>query len=106
MVGAARNTPTGACATRHAWVGRRHAWGSPPVLEAAHCDKPRSSIVDTSRRGKERDSMHTPTETWPLPPLWPDDLDKIRELLSPQEWAELERRLVAWGTGFPCAGAN
>jgi len=84
------------------------------VLEAAHCDKHRSSIVDTSRRGKERDSMHTPTETWPLPPLWPDDLDKIRELLSPQEWAELERRLVhlpdgwlvAWETVFPCPGAN
>ena len=50
--------------------------------------------------------MQTPTETWPLPPLWPDDLDKIRELLSPQEWAELERRLVAWETVFPCPGAN
>ena len=58
--------------------------------------------------------MHTPTETWPLPPLWPDDLDKIRERPSPQEWAELERRLVhlpdgrlvAWEAVFPCPGAN
>jgi len=29
---------------------------------------------------------------WPTPPIWPHDLDDIRELLTDEEWRELLRR--------------
>jgi len=29
---------------------------------------------------------------WPTPPIWPHDLDDIRELLTDEEWQELLRR--------------
>lgn len=32
---------------------------------------------------------------WPRPPIWPDDLDDIRELLSDADWRRLLRR--HWG---------
>ena len=31
---------------------------------------------------------------WPIPPIWPDDLPLIRELLTEEEYAELLRRMV------------
>ena len=31
---------------------------------------------------------------WPLPPIWPEDLPLIRELLTPEECAALLRRTV------------
>ncbi len=31
---------------------------------------------------------------WPKPPIWPDDLPLIRELLTDEEYAELLRRAV------------
>ncbi len=31
---------------------------------------------------------------WPKPPIWPEDLPLIRELLSDEEYAELLRRMV------------
>ncbi len=33
-------------------------------------------------------------DNWPLPPIWPDDLPLIRELLTDDEYAELLRRMV------------
>jgi hypothetical protein len=29
---------------------------------------------------------------WPTPPIWPEDLDDVRELVSDEEWRELLRR--------------
>ena len=29
---------------------------------------------------------------WPKPPIWPDDLDDVRELLTDEEWEKLLRR--------------
>ena len=29
---------------------------------------------------------------WPKPPIWPDDLHDVRELLTDEEWEELLRR--------------
>ncbi len=31
---------------------------------------------------------------WPKPPIWPEDLPLIRELLTDEEYAELLRRMV------------
>ena len=31
---------------------------------------------------------------WPKPPIWPEDLPLIRELLTDDEYAELLRRMV------------
>ena len=33
-------------------------------------------------------------DTWPLPPIWPEDLPLIHELLTDEEYAELLRRMV------------
>ena len=33
-------------------------------------------------------------DDWPKPPIWPDDLPLIRKLLTPEEYAELLRRMV------------
>ena len=33
-------------------------------------------------------------EDWPKPPIWPDDLPLIRDLLTDEEYAELLRRMV------------
>ena len=33
-------------------------------------------------------------EVWPKPPIWPEDLPLIRELLTDEEYAELLRRMV------------
>ncbi len=33
-------------------------------------------------------------DDWPKPPIWPDDLPLIRELLTDEEYAELLRRMV------------
>ena len=33
-------------------------------------------------------------ETWPRPPIWREDLDKIRELMTPDEFDKLMRSLV------------
>ncbi len=32
--------------------------------------------------------------TWPKPPIWPEDLPLIRELLTDEEYAELLRRMA------------
>jgi hypothetical protein len=29
---------------------------------------------------------------WPTPPIWPDDLGDVRELLTEEEWRKLLRR--------------
>ena len=31
---------------------------------------------------------------WPMPPIWPEDLPLIRQLLTDEEYAELLRRIV------------
>ena len=31
---------------------------------------------------------------WPKPPIWPEDLPLIRELLTDEEYAEVLRRMV------------
>ncbi len=31
---------------------------------------------------------------WPKPPIWPEDLPLIRELLADEEYAELLKRMV------------
>ena len=33
-------------------------------------------------------------DDWPKPPIWPEDLPLIRELLTDEEYAELLRRMV------------
>ncbi len=33
-------------------------------------------------------------EEWPRPPIWPEDLPLIRQLLTDEEYAELLRRMV------------
>lgn len=39
--------------------------------------------------------LATPMDTdWPVPPIWPEDLPVIRELLTDEEYAALIRRLV------------
>ena len=44
------------------------------------------------------------TTDWPQPPIRPEDLPKIRELLSAEDYEELLKRL---GGGFSsCAGAR
>lgn len=51
---------------------------------------------------------------WPLPPIWAKDLANIRELLTDDEWAELQRRLVhlsdgrlvAWYSVLPLPARN
>ena len=31
---------------------------------------------------------------WPQPPIWPEDVQLIRELLSAEEWERVSTRLV------------
>ena len=33
-------------------------------------------------------------DEWPKPPMWREDLDKIRELMTPEEFEALMRKLV------------
>ena len=33
-------------------------------------------------------------DDWPKPPIWPEDLPLIRELLTDEEYAELLKRMV------------
>ena len=33
-------------------------------------------------------------QNWPIPPIWPEDLPLIRELLTEEEYPELLRRMV------------
>ncbi len=33
-------------------------------------------------------------QPWPIPPIWPEDLPLICELLTDEEYAELLRRMV------------
>ncbi len=33
-------------------------------------------------------------DNWPLPPIWPEDLPLIRELLTDKEYAELLTRMI------------
>ena len=33
-------------------------------------------------------------DDWPKPPIWREDLDKIRELMTPEEYKALLKRLV------------
>jgi hypothetical protein len=51
---------------------------------------------------------------WPIPPIWPKDLANVRALLTDEEWADLERRLVhlpdgrlvAWDSVLPTPKRN
>ncbi len=38
-----------------------------------------------------RASLTEGRDAWPTPPIWPDDLDGIPELLTEEEWEELLR---------------
>ena len=57
-------------------------------MQTHHCygrSTPSESVIDDP-------DCHPPN--WPKPPIWPEDLPLIRQLLTEEEYEDLLRRLI------------